>query len=642
MTTPTGGAHDHDHVPANDHSASVADRGQLGKITIGMSGGGTRAAGFHLGMLSYLHRRDLLDDVIITASASGGSIVNSTYAMSQARGQSFPDYHAWLIRKLRSAKMMEWVLEEFTEGTPQTLSKRRSMVAALADIYDRYFFDGCRFGELLAMRDRAEQDPGATHLEEVIINAADFRTGLGFRFQLHDPVGNGPTHLEPEHLRHARLADIMAASSCLPGGLEPFYFPEDFVWDGDEAKADAAEIKNRLASLDVEAVPLMDGGIYDNQGLESLMLAVVRRGELGKDSNAHHGTRPTAPVDDAQRSQNEFDLLFQYVKAGEVPEPPGAVIISDAPQSSLPVYRSGYGPDRKGEPLQSAPPPPDSGMRIKGFLRLWRVFMGVFALSAVALLLMGIVLIVPDPDVSDSGSPWLAVFGAFVPLAVILAAMYGLWHLRMNIRAALGGVDDVLDTEGTPRETDARAERKTWNYLSNLRFAQLTYVLKLRLSSLVSLANDIFFIRTRILSYMVLNLMPAWKEQLITNAIFDVGTSAGGGALRASEAMQRVVAAAAAMPTAFWFDHPDDLPKLVAAGQMDMCLNLVGYLERKKERTGKPLEGADKRLYDACLADWSRFLENPMVFVDEPPVIEGEGRLLTREEVRAARARRSA
>jgi|GEM_PF-5127030 len=641
MTTPRPAHHfAHDQPSANDLQ-SIADDLQLGKISIGMSGGGTRAAGFHLGMLSYLHRRGLLENVIITTSASGGSIVNTTHAVSQARGQTFDEYYAWLYRKLRSAKMMEWVLEEFALARPHNLSGRRSMVVALADIYDRFFFEGARWGDLLDMISRAKP----SHLEEVVVNATDFRTGLGFRFQLHDPVGNGSTHIEPEQIRHARVADIMAASSCLPGGLEPFYFPEDFVWEGEGAKANADAITRKLEYLKVESVPLMDGGIYDNQGLESLMLAVVRRQEVGREAGVHHGTESVTATDDTQRYNNEFDLLFQQVAAGTVPTPPGAVIVSDAPQSAVPVYRAGYGATQPGKPLQSLPHPPDTGIRVRRLKYYLVGFRWALGLSMAALASFA-ALVIPSFFAEFQGDEWwsvvLTIMLFLIPFSTSLLAFLALGSLRKNIRGGLGAVDDILNIEGLQQESREANDLKTWNLLKHLRVSELLYVMKLRMSSLVSLANDVFFIRTRVLSYMVAYLMPGWRDRLITNEIFDVANSANREGLKVSDAMRNAVKDAEDMPTAFWFDHPSDLSKLVVTGQMNMCLNLIGYLHRKQERGKRPLDAADQRLLEACLNDWSLFLKDPRELLNEPPVIEGEGKLLSREEVQALRARRSA
>ena len=76
---------------------------------------------------------------------------------------------------------------------------------------------------------------------------------------------------------YSSLADIVAASSCFPGGFEPLAFPHDFSWP--DGKVPAA----LTGGLFDRPVPLMDGGVYDNQGTESLLLADNREGgELGQ------------------------------------------------------------------------------------------------------------------------------------------------------------------------------------------------------------------------------------------------------------------------------------------------------------------------------------------------------------------------
>ena len=51
------------------------DEQPLGSISLSLSGGGGRAAGFHLGTLAYLDRVKLLKDVSVLSSVSGGSHV---------------------------------------------------------------------------------------------------------------------------------------------------------------------------------------------------------------------------------------------------------------------------------------------------------------------------------------------------------------------------------------------------------------------------------------------------------------------------------------------------------------------------------------------------------------------------------------
>jgi NTE family protein len=56
------------------------DQHPVERIALSLSGGGTRAMGFHLGTLSYLDRIGLLEKVRILSTVSGGSAIGIGYA----------------------------------------------------------------------------------------------------------------------------------------------------------------------------------------------------------------------------------------------------------------------------------------------------------------------------------------------------------------------------------------------------------------------------------------------------------------------------------------------------------------------------------------------------------------------------------
>jgi predicted acylesterase/phospholipase RssA len=61
----------------------------FGPIALSLSGGGYRAAGFHLGVLDMLDRLDLLKDVSALSTVSGGTFTGMRYALSQRAGEPF-------------------------------------------------------------------------------------------------------------------------------------------------------------------------------------------------------------------------------------------------------------------------------------------------------------------------------------------------------------------------------------------------------------------------------------------------------------------------------------------------------------------------------------------------------------------------
>jgi predicted acylesterase/phospholipase RssA len=237
----------------------------FGPIALSLSGGGYRAAGFHLGVLDMLNRVGLLRDVRALSTVSGGTFTGVRYALSQKAGDAFGAFFGKLKADLLSIDIVELALAQLTEGAPTIPSGRWDVITACAQVYDEKFFARQRFSVFW------EGPP--IPLKELIFNSTEFRTAVAFRFQKsEDPgakIGNGEVFISPEQAQQIRLADILAASSCFPGGFEPLSFPNDFEWPDTPAGAAALE---ELQGKEWAPLPLMDGGVYDNQGMGSLML----------------------------------------------------------------------------------------------------------------------------------------------------------------------------------------------------------------------------------------------------------------------------------------------------------------------------------------------------------------------------------
>jgi len=245
------------------------DRRQpFGSIGLSLSGGGFRATAFHLGTLDTLHRLGLSDDVTVLSTVSGGTFTGAGFALATARGVGFEQFFRDLYSVLERNDLPARAMSALRRGPPQTPARTRKLITAAAEAYDSGWLDGARFGELLESR---------THLREIILNATEFRHGLPFRFRAsHSPrvrIGNQKTSIPRSAAAGLRLADIVAASSCFPGGFEPMALPDDFCWPD-------ACLPEELEGF--ETVALMDGGITDNQGVGSVRLADQTRGvDLG-------------------------------------------------------------------------------------------------------------------------------------------------------------------------------------------------------------------------------------------------------------------------------------------------------------------------------------------------------------------------
>lgn len=228
-------------------------RTSFDRIALSLSGGGYRAAAFHLGTLTLLDRVGLLTSVRALSTASGGTIVAAYYAQCLARGIGFAAFRAEFRRFLVERD----VIEDALVALEHQRDVRTSLITAAADAYAMLLT--ATLGEVIASRD---------HLEEISFNATDMTNGLAFRFVKTSShlvrSGNRVTSIAPAVAQQLRLADITAASSCFPAAFEPMRFPDDFVLP-------------RGTKEGVITTPLMDGGIYDNQGIDSLLLVRARR-----------------------------------------------------------------------------------------------------------------------------------------------------------------------------------------------------------------------------------------------------------------------------------------------------------------------------------------------------------------------------
>jgi predicted acylesterase/phospholipase RssA len=233
-------------------------------IALCFSGGGYRAAAFHLGVLAYLDRIQLLPHVEILSTVSGGTLAGLTYAYALKKKKSFEEFYKTFHEFLSGVNLVKLSFANIGRKSMSALGFQ-DLITSIADVYDEKLFSGDRF-ELFW------QKP-AIHLQEIIFNATEFRTGIDFRFQKSRSskarMGNGNVNISLEDAQKIRLADIAAASSCFPGGFEPLAFPYDFRWPDNI-------VPPSLIEKFVKPLSLMDGGIYDNQGIDAALLAIKR------------------------------------------------------------------------------------------------------------------------------------------------------------------------------------------------------------------------------------------------------------------------------------------------------------------------------------------------------------------------------
>ncbi len=197
-------------------------------IGLALSGGGYRAAAFHLGTLGYLNRVGLMDKVNAISTVSGGTFTGTRLVLAQAEDISFQKYYQAFYEDLANIDLVQLAMDNLGKGVSKAPSKRKDLIIAIAQVYaDTFMRKGN--GETYLLGDVLETK---IPIQEATFNATDFRSGLAFRFQKTSSglIGNYYVDLPKEEAGKIRLADVLAASSCFPGGFEPLEFPDDFVW----------------------------------------------------------------------------------------------------------------------------------------------------------------------------------------------------------------------------------------------------------------------------------------------------------------------------------------------------------------------------------------------------------------------------
>lgn len=249
------------------------------KIALAFSGGGYRASAFNLGTITYLNRiqfegEPLLKKVVALSTVSGGTITGARYAVGIKRGETMEEIYRSLYHFFMNIDLVSGSINYLKSNEGWNKRRVKSLINSFADLYDLHLFKREKFGLLL-------NGDNPIHLKHISFNATEFTTGLQFRFQVSGKIaseggkpekgliGNYYHHIPESLAKNIRMADILASSSCFPGGFEPINFPQDFVLP------EIPEISNFMKDKRFP-IGLMNGGIVDNQGIEPLLLAEKR------------------------------------------------------------------------------------------------------------------------------------------------------------------------------------------------------------------------------------------------------------------------------------------------------------------------------------------------------------------------------
>jgi NTE family protein len=211
------------------------------RVAVTLSGGGFRATLAGVGALRLLADAGLLGDLGYLSSVSGGSITNGVTARSRTRlrasgftPEAFDQHVTEPLVERISRRSLKAAL---VRGLWRTVGKE-TRTDVLARRLDEWFFDGEQLEHL---------DDGVRW----IISAANLVSGVRFGFE-RDVVGDYAIGLCPTADSGLRVSQAVAASAAVPGNFAPVVM--------DQLSFPCA----------TEPPVLLDGGVYDNTGLEAL------------------------------------------------------------------------------------------------------------------------------------------------------------------------------------------------------------------------------------------------------------------------------------------------------------------------------------------------------------------------------------
>lgn len=223
------------------------------EIALALSGGGTRAMAFHLGVLRYLAECRALERISRISTVSGGSLLVGLIfhqcGMRLPRSDQFKDLAYDPIREAMCHRSLAWaalrkLLMPWNWG--HLLSRANLVAKALKD-----------WGITQSLADLPSRP-------EWSINGTTAENGRRFRFK-RDSLGDW-------QLGYAAggqfpLAKAMAVSAAFPGLIGPLSIPtQAFAWK--KRKTWDMRTAEESVTPPFKHLHLYDGGVYDNLGLE--------------------------------------------------------------------------------------------------------------------------------------------------------------------------------------------------------------------------------------------------------------------------------------------------------------------------------------------------------------------------------------
>ena len=251
------------------------------RFGIALSGGGYRAAGYHIGTLKKLHELGALKKADVLSTISGGSITGAAYCLHEGDFASFEEkmIHAITTKSVIGFVLKSWL---FWRGALPLLALLIAAVALPFTKWSRFAILPLFIFIFLVIRFQFKFLPLSTIIEkaynrffclestmgdlcdspELAIGSTNLQTMRHFTFSKRKMEDSAYAYYpKPVYFDGAKfpVARAVMASSCVPFAFTP-------------VSIDKGYFKNQDL-FDTVDPKLVDGGVYDNQGVHKITQA---------------------------------------------------------------------------------------------------------------------------------------------------------------------------------------------------------------------------------------------------------------------------------------------------------------------------------------------------------------------------------
>jgi len=273
-----------------DESNLVKMNSVNGKMGLALSGGGFRASIYHIGVLAALAEHDMLRHVEVLSCVSGGSILGAYYYLllrnkyNEKKSLDHQDYID--IVKTLEKDFLEGVQKNirsrlfsgFTGNLKMLFRRKYTRTHRLGEMYEKYLYSkltcpgkpvyisDLKINPVDNFNPKSDNWSRPDKIPMLVLNATTLNTGHNWQFTV-SWMGEPPSNIRqdvdvkkrlrrmyyeqaPYPYKKIRLGQAVGASSCVPALFAPVSMP------------------GLYPGMNVQ---LVDGGVYDNQGIVSIL-----------------------------------------------------------------------------------------------------------------------------------------------------------------------------------------------------------------------------------------------------------------------------------------------------------------------------------------------------------------------------------